>query len=350
MKKSNKSLVSSPLLFKEWQNAKWILIIMSWFIFLLVICPFILLNSNSQNKYQVANAFESIFIAPDEYFWGIVILIVGLTIMLCSDKKDKKAFLYAMPFNRIQIIFNKLLIGIFTIAGALLLNYLIIISLYFLNLSSLSGQVTIYQIFNNFTKEISGYLLIFSYLMLIQTLTNNRFFGLIFSIFILVFFIPFSVVTDFSIFGAITALVIDTIIDKSLFILDFLLQINNYFVCFINFIISNSLAQLILALVLYIGTICLYERAKGEKSEGLIIIKPLRKVLKGIIEFSISGTLMLTIYAVFKISNEIILYIFLICIIYIVNFIWNKVSLLIKGRRKGSDIKKSTDIQGMAKY
>ncbi len=350
MKKSTKSLVSKSLLFKEWQTAKWSLVVMAWFIFLLMLGPFIAVQGNIANKYQFTNEFLQIFAISNEYFLGVVVLISVLTLMLGSDKKHKKAFLYAMPFKRSQIIFNKLLMGIFTIISACLLNYIVVIVIYFLNKANLTNEITISQICNNFTKEISSYLLIFSYLMLMQTLTNNRFFGLFLSIFILVFFIPLTPIANFSISGGTAALTADTILGDKLFITYILLKLNDCFLYLANIIMLSDLARFVLAIHFYIGTILLYDKAKWEKSEGLIKIAALRKVINGLVQFTISSILTLVLYVLLKISNSILLLLILIDITFAVNYIWNKIGLKVAGRRKAIDIKKGADVQGMAKY
>jgi ABC-type transport system involved in multi-copper enzyme maturation permease subunit len=162
-------ILKKALIYKEWQNIRWIAILM--FFNMLVFSTPLLVNNMPMSV---------LLIKADVFNISFSLMLLALAYMLIKDERNEVSYknLASMPFTRNEIILNKLFAGVTAIVLQIFLNYLISILYFFIGSHSPLGNFSYNNLFFKFLVGTIFYLCIFSFFMLIQSITANSIFGM----------------------------------------------------------------------------------------------------------------------------------------------------------------------------
>ncbi|OFI06072.1 putative ABC transporter permease YtrD [Clostridium acetireducens DSM 10703] len=192
-----KNFLNKALLYKEWKDGKWAMLIFFMIQFFTITSSF--LNSMDRMMWDINHNHlaENILNNNEKYyniFWGlfggssiVLLIIIVITIsfiIMGSDRNNNFEYLSTMPFSREEIINTKFFIGKLTIAVPTLINFAIISFSYFKNLPVVNAYIKANSlpaffdysiILKWFLLNFLVYIFVFALLMLMHSICGNAY-------------------------------------------------------------------------------------------------------------------------------------------------------------------------------
>ena len=132
-----------------------------------------LIRSGATTIYDVSNYFTDARVFPLIF---ILLIIISQTIM-GADKKSDFERIAAMPFTRRETIISKLVTGELLLVIPLVLNFLMILSMYYYNYAIIHSSIKLWIIVKLLVLNLLNYSAILTFLMLIQSIVGKKIAG-----------------------------------------------------------------------------------------------------------------------------------------------------------------------------
>ena len=152
--------------------------------------------ANTTNIYGVSKYFADVNVLPIIF---IILIIISQTI-IGSDRKGDFERVAAMPFTRKETIISKLAVGELVLIVPLIINFIMILSLYFYNYDIIHPYIKLGIIVKLLILNFLSYSTILSFLILIQSISGKKIAGGILGAILM--FVPIGLLSLISFFVA----------------------------------------------------------------------------------------------------------------------------------------------------
>lgn len=175
-------IINKALFYKEWINIRWVTLIT--IILLLYFKVYGVISQLNQNKMFLKQQggiwndrwFNNGLYVNSSYFVVMVFVVIILSIILFLGEKtsETQGFIASMPFTRKEIILNKWFVGVLSILISFVVTYILLSIVYAANINSINIVLNPYSdIVKWFFIDVTTYICIFTYMMLMQSVMGN---------------------------------------------------------------------------------------------------------------------------------------------------------------------------------